>query len=213
MQRQFRAHVPLALVVGRARRDSPDAELAAALVDKQDWAVEEAWFRFAPLVLSMAERVLGSRADAEDLTQEVFARVLRRVKTLRERASLRSFIYSIAVRTVRSELRYRRVRAWLTLRRPETLVELGHTTQDVESRDLLRKVHRLLDRLSPRDRLVFILRRVETMTIDEIAVTMDISESTAKRSLTHASKRLLHWIEADPALAQALDSKLGVRSG
>ena len=72
---------------------------------------------------------------------------------------------------------------------------------DVESRDLLTKLYALLDRLTPRDRLVFVLRRMESMTVEEIAATMDISLSTVKRSMAHASTRLSRWIDADPGLA------------
>jgi RNA polymerase sigma-70 factor, ECF subfamily len=212
MPSHSRASAPLTLVVTRARRDLGDAELAEGLIAGEDWAMEEAWFRFAPVVLTTARRVLGSKQDAEDLAQEVFARVLRQVKTLRQPASLRSFVYSIAIRTLRSQLRYRRVRSWLTLGGSETLFDLGHTTQDVESRDLLRKIQVLLERLSPRDKLIFMLRRVEAMSVEEIAATMDISESTAKRSLAHASERLLRWIQADPSLARALDGRQGVKA-
>jgi RNA polymerase sigma-70 factor, ECF subfamily len=207
---------PLTLVTGSTgavRRDLPDAEIAEGLVAGEDWAMTEAWFRFAPIVIGMAERVLRSKPDAEDLAQEVFAKLVDQAKTLRTPASLRSFVYSMAVRKLRSQLRYRRVRAWLSFGGSEVLHDTRHTTQDVESRDLLRKVHHLLERLTPRDRLVFILRRVESMTVEEIAATMDISESTAKRSLAHASQRLSRWIEADPALAQALDGKLGEPPG
>jgi RNA polymerase sigma factor (sigma-70 family) len=207
---------PLTLVTGSTgsvRRELPDAEIAEGLVAGEDWAMTEAWFRFAPIVIGMAERVLRSKPDAEDLAQEVFAKLVDQAKTLRTPASLRSFVYSMAVRKLRSQLRYRRVRAWLSFGGSEVLHDTRHTTQDVESRDLLRKVHHLLERLAPRDRLVFILRRVEAMTVEEIAATMDISESTAKRSLAHASQRLSRWIEADPALAQALDGKLGEPPG
>ncbi len=75
-----------------------------------------------------------------------------------------------------------------------------HTTQDVEVRDLLRKVHHLLERLAPRDRLVFVLRRVEAMTVEEIAATMDISgrrRSVRSRTLVSdcrdGSKRIRLW--------------------
>jgi RNA polymerase sigma factor (sigma-70 family) len=80
------------------------------------------------------------------------------------------------------------------------LPDLPQATPDVESRELLRKFYTLLDRLSARDRLVFILRRVESMTIEEIAATMDLSPSTVKRSMTHASRRLSRWVESDPRL-------------
>ena len=87
------------------------------------------------------------------------------------------------------------------------LADLGSHTLDVEARDLLRRCHALLDRLSPRDRLVFVLRRMESMTVEEIAATMDISESTVKRSMTHAANRLSRWIDADPGLASLLDGE------
>jgi RNA polymerase sigma-70 factor (ECF subfamily) len=178
-----------------------DAELAIALATGDPWAVAETWHRFAPMVIMMAQRALGSRSEAEDLTQNVFCRVLDKVSGLRDADSLRSFIYSFAVHALKSELRSRRVRSWLSFQRPETLVDLGSETLDVESRDLLRRFYGLLQRLSARDRLVFLLRRTESMTVAEIATVMDISTSTVKRAMAHASKQLSRWIQADPDLA------------
>ena len=193
---------PLSLVPRPGSRETTDADLARALSAAEPWAVAEVWRRYAPMVLTMAERALGSRGDAEDLAQEVFYRVCQLASSLREPSSLRSFIYSIAIRTLKTSLRYRRLRRWLSFHPPETLVDLRHSTCDVESRDLLVKLYVLLDRLSTRDRLVFVLRRVESMTIDEIATLMALSESTVKRSLVHASRQLSRWIKAEPALAE-----------
>jgi RNA polymerase sigma factor (sigma-70 family) len=123
---------------------------------------------------------------------------------MRDPDSLRSFVYSVAVRALKSELRSRKLRGWLSFHEPEDLVDLGSGTVDVESRDLLRKCYALLDRLAPRDRLVFVLRRMESMTVDEIARAMDLSDSTVKRSMLRASSRLLRWIDADPGLAELL---------
>jgi RNA polymerase sigma-70 factor, ECF subfamily len=193
---------PLSLVTSPGSREITDADLARALGAGEPWAVGEVWRRYAPMVLTMAERALGSRSDAEDLAQEVFYRVCQLASSLREPSSLRSFIYSIAIRTLKTALRYRRLRRWLSFHPPATLVDLRHSTLDVESRDLLVKLYVLLDRLSARDRLVFVLRRVESMTIDEIATLMELSESTVKRSLLHASRQLSRWVRAEPALAE-----------
>ncbi|HEU5073618.1 MAG TPA: sigma-70 family RNA polymerase sigma factor [Polyangiaceae bacterium] len=196
-----RSHASLVLVVNRARKDVSDTELAQGLIAGDDWAVTETWHRFAPMVLSMAERALGSKSEAEDLAQEVFGRMFRRAYTLRDPTRLRSFVYSFAVRALSSHLRYRRLRAWLSFRSPDTLVDLRSTTLDVESSELLRKFYAHLDRLSARDRVVCLLRRVESMTVEEIAAAMDISASTVKRSMTRASNRLSRWVDADPSLA------------
>lgn len=202
MAKQSRAS--LSLVIARTRRSTSDAELATALAAGEAWAIAETWHRFAPMVILMAERTLGSRSEAEDLAQNVFYRLFLRAKTLRNAESLRSFVYSFAVRALKSELRARRVRAWLSFRQPEALADIGSASLDVESRDLLRRFHGLLGRLAPREQLVFTLRRTESMTVEEIAVTMDISLSTVKRSLSYASSRLSRWIEAEPELAERL---------
>jgi len=190
----------LSLVVGPTRGEASDAELAMGLANEEAWALTETWHRFAPMVLVTAERALGSRSEAEDLAQETFDRVFRVIKTLQKPESLRSFVYSIAIRALKSHLRQRRLRAWLSFQRPETLVELRQVTLDVEARDLLRRFYALLDRLSTRERIVFVLRRVESMTVEEIAAAMELSPSTVKRSMTRASTRLSRWVDADPGL-------------
>jgi RNA polymerase sigma-70 factor, ECF subfamily len=202
-----RSHVSLSLVVGKNRPDTSDGDIARGLSAGETWAIAEAWHRFSPMVLMMAARALGSRSEAEDIGQVVFYCVFRKAKTLRDPNSLRSFVYSVAIRELKSELRRKRVRAWLSFHEPEELVDLGYETLEVESRDLVRKFHRLLDRLTPRDRLVFTLRHMEAMTVDEIAATMELSVSTVKRSIGHSASRLTHWIEADPGLVALLDPK------
>ena len=194
------SRAPLSLVVGPTRSEITDAELARSLGAGEAWAMTETWYRFAAMVTVTAERVLGSRFEAEDVAQEVFVRVFQLAKTLRQPESLRSLVYSVAIRALRSELRRRRLRAWLTFHEPLTLVDLRHTTFDADGRDLLRKFYALLDRLSARDRLVFILRRVDSMTVEEIAAALELSTSTVKRSMTRATSRLSHWVDADAGL-------------
>jgi len=206
-----RSRAPLSLVVARNHHDVSDADLARGLVTGEAWALDETWHRFAPMVLTMAERALGSRSEAEDLAQETFCRVFRTARTLQNPNSLRSFVYSVAIRALKSHLRSRRLKAWLSFHGPETLTDPRYCTLDVETRDLLRRFYGLLDRLSPRDRLVFLLRRVESMTVEEIAATMAISASTVKRSMTHASERLSRWVESDPGLYGLLEEGFTAR--
>jgi len=171
------------------------------------WALAETWRRFAPMVLLLAKRTLGSQAEAEDVSQEVFIRLFRKAKNLQEPDSLRSFIYAITIRALKTELQRRKLRGWLLFEQPQSLVGLGWRTIDMESRELVRKFSVLLDRLATRDRLVFILRRMESMTVQEVAAAMEISESTVKRSMTRASGRLARWIDADPGLASVFNTE------
>ena len=197
----LRPNVPLSLVVGQDRRAASDGDVARALGAGEAWAAVEAWRRFAPMVLAVAKRTFGSASEAEDIGQEVFHRVYRKVRTLREPDSFRNFVYTCALRVIQSELHRRKMRSWLSFERPEVLDLQPGEGLDVESRDLLRKFYLSLDRLAARDRMVFILRRVESMTVEQIAAAMELSESTVKRALARASSRLSRWLDDEPRLA------------
>ena len=195
------SHVPLSLVVGQDPRAASDGDVARALSAGETWAAVETWRRFAPMVLTLARRALGSQSEAEDVGQDVFCRVYRKVRTLREPDSFRNFVYTCAVRVLQTELHRKKMRSWLSFERPDLLDCEGRGTLDMESRDLLRKFYRLLERLAPRDRMAFVLRRVESMSVEEIAAVMETSVSTVKRSVARTSNRLSRWMDDEPRSA------------
>ncbi len=199
--------VPLSLVVSQDHRGVSDGDLARGLMAGDTRALAEAWRRYMPMVLLLAKRMLGSQSEAEDIAQEVFYRLYRKAARLENPQSLRSFIYAITVHALKSELYRKKLRGWLLFEQPQALSAMGWKTMDMESRDLIRRFHALLVRLPTRERLVFVLRRMESMTVEEIAATMELSESTVKRSMARASNRLSRWIEADPGLASMFDAE------
>lgn len=196
-------------VIDSSQRGRSDAEVERGLAAGEGWALTEVWRRFAPRVTVSAERALGSKSEAEDVAQDTFSLVFRELPKMREPVRLDRLIDAIALRTLRSHLRRRRHRRWLSFREPDSLVDLIHATQEVEARERVRSFYALLERLSPRDRRVFILRRVESKSIGEVARATELSPTTVKRSFSHASKRLSHWIAADPALAALLAQSSG----
>ena len=202
-------HMQLALVGPPKRDHLSDADLARALIAGAAWAYAETWNRFAPIVFNMAVSTLGSSSEAEDIVQEVFCRLARKAKTLRKPECLRSFIVSFAIRVLKWELRRRRVQGWLTFEPAEELADMVRVSLDVESRDMLRRFYALLSRLGARERLVYALRHIESMTIEEAAQAMDISVSTVKRLQERATEQLSEWVETDFELTGLLLRKHG----
>jgi RNA polymerase sigma factor (sigma-70 family) len=198
---------PLSLVPHPDSQDVGDAELARALSSGEAWAYVETWNRFAPQVFGMAVRALGSEVEADDFVQEVFYRVFVKAKTLQRPESLRSFIVSFAIRILKWELRRKKTRAWLSFQEPESFVDQLSESLDVESRDLLRRFYALLDRLASREHLVFALRHLESMTVEEVATTMELSVSTVKRSLERASTQMSRWIKTDLGMVGCFEGK------
>ena len=171
---------------GRLGADADDAILARAALIGQVWAQREIWFRFAPMVYGLFRRALGPRYDHEDLTQEVFLRVFRRLHTLEKASAIRSFVYSVAVRVVGEEVRrfgWRRriIEQGRALSTPSTW-----SPADFEARETILCVQRSLDRIRDKYRAVFVLRYVDGMELREIALGLGISQATVKRYLAKA---------------------------
>jgi RNA polymerase sigma-70 factor (ECF subfamily) len=204
-----RAHIPLSLVTKAVGERISNADLGRALVAGAAWAYAETWNRFAPVVRKMAFSTLGSEAEADDVVQEVFCRLARKASTLRKPEALHSFVVSFAIRVLKWELRRKRAHAWLSFAAPETLTDKVDVSLDVESRDLLRRFYGLLDKLTPRERLVYALRNMESMTIEEAAEAMQISVSTVKRLQDRATKALTALLDADLELLACLRRKRG----
>jgi RNA polymerase sigma-70 factor (ECF subfamily) len=175
----------------------------------EPWAHAATWNRFAPLVFNMASRALGSQDEAEDITQEVFYRLFARVKTLCKPESLRSFIVSFAIRILKWDLRRKRAGRWLTLFQPRDLPDAPFRGADPEARDMLRRFYKILDELGARERLVFALRHLESMTLGEIAAAMEISLSTVKRAHAQAVIEVANRIASDRDLAGFLEEGQG----
>ena len=165
------------------------------------WAQREIWYRFAPMVYGLLRRTLGPKHDHDDLMQEVFLRVFRRLDSLEKHSALRSFVYSVAFRVVSEEIRHFGVMQRARARFLEIPRKRDNPGSDYEWRDLLARVHRILDSLPPKHRAVFVLRHVEGLDLGQISENLEISLATVKRHLVKATRRLDQAVAEDGELA------------
>ena len=180
-----------------------DEAIVRGIVDKQESAAAALWARYGRLVYRLAERALGSPHEAEDLTQDVFVCLLNKIRGLRDASSLRSFVVSVTIRTLKWQLRRKRRRQWwVDLTRTGGLPEIAVQGGDVEQ--VLHRFYRLLDKLSADDRVVFVLRRVDGMQLQDVADATGHSLATVKRRLVKADTQLSRWMEREPLLVTFL---------
>jgi len=189
------------LVTPGAEPNVDDADLVRSFSKGESWAARAIWTRHAPMVYRLLERSLGPGGDAADLTQDVFLSTFARLPTLRDIGALRSFIYSVALRTLKWELRRRRVRRILHLSPDGQLPELPVRPADSEARQILARFYALLDRLGTNERTAFVLRHMEGFKLEEIAEHMGVSLATAKRWVSRGSERVSALVEDDRELA------------
>ncbi len=193
---------PLRLVGQRDASEPDDAALVEAVKAGEEWAARALWRRYSPFVYGVLDRALGSSVESEDLSQDVFSRFFASVATMRDPTALRSFLYSSAIRTLRSHLRAKRVRRILRLSDTGEVPDRPVAAPDNEGRDLLVHFYRVLDTLGANDRTVFLLRQIEGLSLEEIAEITGKSLATVKRRLRHASAWVETRLRSEPDFAE-----------
>jgi DNA-directed RNA polymerase specialized sigma24 family protein len=120
-----------------------------------------------------------------------------RIFAIRQPEVLREFTMAVAVRVLKWNLRSRWVRRRVLLSEDGDLPEgTADRSPEEETRDALRRCRRILDALGARERAAFSLRFMKEMTMEEVAATMHVSLSTAKRLCNRATAAIAERISA-----------------
>ncbi len=181
--------------------EADDAFIARILIEGDERGPRIAWQRFAPMVHRMLKRAFGPEHEIDDLVQEVFLTLFKRVHTLREPQALRAFLISITAHTIRYELRRKAALRWLRFGEP---VDAQARDADLDSREAIARLYRILDRLGSDDRTAFVLRFMEGLELIEVSHALGVSLATAKRRLARAWRRVAVGAQRDGALAEYL---------
>jgi RNA polymerase sigma-70 factor, ECF subfamily len=187
------------------RVDVSDAELVSALTEGRPEAFRAAWERFSPLVSGVLRQSLGSD-ELDDVQQEIFCCLFRRVGTLRDPLALRPFVLAITLNTVKYERRRRRRRARMGLMADPSQLNVAASEQPASSL-AFNRFARLVRKLADRDQATFVHRFIEGMTVAQVAKVMNVSEPTARRSFSRAWARMHQWAARDPFLNDYLHGR------
>ena len=146
----------------------------------------EIYTAFAPVVFTLARRMLASKALAEDVLQETFIDVLRKIHGYRGDAELGFWIRRIAVNKCLMHLRS----SWVSRRLPDGDERVALEPTRPAALDEQIALERALDELADVARAVVWLHDVEGYTHKEIGCLMGASASFSKSQLARAHERL-----------------------
>ncbi|HUA99970.1 MAG TPA: sigma-70 family RNA polymerase sigma factor [Terracidiphilus sp.] len=139
------------------------------------------------MVYSLALRMTGDRGLAEEIAQDVFLELDRRLGRIESLLHARFWLRRVAMSRIADALRRRKVRGmdlWVE-------IEEQHAAQPEErSSPLGARVERLMASLPGPLRAALVLRYQEDMSPDEIAATLDAPVATVKSNLQRGLKLL-----------------------
>jgi RNA polymerase sigma-70 factor, ECF subfamily len=173
-----------------------DEELARLVAAGQGEVFAQLYERYYARAYRLAWAMTGQRGAAEELTQEIFLRAWQKMDQFRGESSFGTWFYRLAARCC---LNHRsRWPAHETLEAVAELPQLGAMKQldtNVQQQQLQSAVQRALLSLKPEWRLIVILKDIEGLSYEEIAVRLDCSTGTVASRLNRARTLLARKLE------------------
>ncbi len=178
---------------------------AEILPDTDNAAFEQIYHQYSARILNLIYRMTGSEEVARDLTQEVFVKVYENIGKFRGESQIFTWLYRIATNHTLNYLKREKRYKWLNLLdKPisEVLQEnkidnqfwaVGSPRPDrqMEKKQREQIVWKLIQQLSPKYRVPYVLNRYENLSYQEIADTLNLSLSAVETRIHRAKKELV----------------------
>ncbi len=179
----------------------PDVALMLRVQAGDQDAFPELFRRLSPRVLQFTRRLVGSEAQAEEVTQDVFVQVFRFRHRYRPQSRLSTWVFTIATNLCLNELRRpeRRLRVDLWDRRNEDDRAEGPSLPDrdaptpeqgASTRELSRQLEAAVAELPPKQRAALLLSRVDGLAYRDVAQALGCTEGAVKALLFRATQTL-----------------------
>ena len=176
-----------------------DNELVKLLKAGNAKAYEEAMNRFAQKVYNLAFSISRSNEDAEEITQDVFVTLHKKIRDFQGKSALSSWIYRITANSAFMKLRQRKRHTAIPLEDVLVTTEerCSEARSDVSDLGFISSRHELqqvlqqaVDKLPDEYRTIFVLRDVDGLSNEEVGEMLQLSVPAIKSRL-HRSRLML----------------------
>ena len=189
--------------------DEIEARLVERLIAHDERAFNELVRLYQRRVFALVLRMLGNRAEAEDLAQEVFVQVFKAIGSFRGESKLSTWIYRIAINLCKNRTKYLRVRhedekdeleavaerVPLGEARRANVGQVERPDEMVEGRQVERIVSECILQIEDGFRECLVLRDVEEMSYEEIGAVTGLPAGTVKSRIFRARAMLKELVE------------------
>ena len=173
-----------------------EVELIKKVQGGNKMAFQQIMNRYGERVMCVAFRFTKNYQDAEDLYQDTFIKIYRNIESFRFESEFFTWVYRILSNQA---FNFYRKRKRITTVDPgednylwETIPadESDNADRETYSSSIREEIDSALQKLSPQQRVVFVLKHYEGKKIKDIAAILDCTEGTIKRYLFRATRKL-----------------------
>ena len=166
-------------------------------------AFEELVRHYDQAVLRLAMHLTGSEHEAQDIYQDAFLKAYKSVGNFRFECSFYTWIYRIVTNLCLDHLRKKQVRkedapvgvdaqgeVYDVLSQVPDARSGANPERDLMRRELGKRINHALDKLTPRERMVFELKHYQGLKLRTVGEILNTTEETAKNTLFRATQKL-----------------------
>lgn len=177
--------------------EKDDFELIGEFLDGNEQAFNKIAVKYQQKIYWHARRMLGNHLDADELTQEVLILLYRKLHTFGFKSSLYTWIYRIVSTRSLNYLRRKKVKEVFFGDSEESgdLKYEKDIAQDIDNREKLKELDRVLKKLPSRQREVFVLRHFDGLSYEEISNITSKSIGGLKANYFHALKKISEYMK------------------
>ena len=182
-------------LVAETETDKPkatDYELAQRSAQGDMTAFQELYERHNRRVYSLCLRMTANPTEAEDLAQEVFIQLFRKIGSFRGESAFTTWLHRLTVNQVLMHFRKRGVRLEQTTEEGEVPVQIVKGTENPNAMPVVDRIalDKAIGQLPPGYKMVFTLHDIEGHEHEEIARMLGCSVGTSKSQLHKARMKL-----------------------
>lgn len=169
----------------------PEVIQKAKLGDRK--AFQQLVERFQGFLYRVAFRMVPSKPDAEDIVQEVFIKMWRNLHKYNPEIRLTTWLYKMVMnqsldflKSKGNRLRYHQV----DFDGLKSLTSTHNPEKDYQQAEWVNLVYQAAEELSPHQKAVFVLRDLESLSVDEVCTVLEMSSGNLKSNLYYARQAI-----------------------
>ncbi len=172
-----------------------DEELVKSIVcTKESVLFAELYDRYASIVYNKCLSFAKSKVEAEDLTHDIFIKLYMKLNTFRGTSKfstwLYSFTYNFCVNYVQRNTYKKKEQVF-----ENVLNDSSSDEDEILDSEILQlkteKLKKILSKIDPKDKMILLLKYQDELSIKELQVVLEISESAVKMRLKRAKEKVM----------------------
>jgi RNA polymerase sigma-70 factor (ECF subfamily) len=153
----------------------------------------------SPFAFSVAFRMLGDEDQAKDIVQETMVTIWTKLQKIRSAGSFKTWLYRIVINKCYDQLRKKKRNPEFNTDEKTWALISNHISEEptaqMENKETAQIINFLTNKLSPKQKAVFVLSELEEMSNEEIATITGMSKANIKANLHFAREKMCELIE------------------